>query len=393
QGGDDNQGGNQGGDDNQGGNSDFPKPPVNVYLDPLDPKNIYAQINRLQLLQGDPVEPKGFKGNSRVWIGKSGYLYEQTYIDEYMGYSFPYNYVTDSGLQETVNKLEYIQKELEKRGITMLYIITPSKAGAYSAYIPDHYKNSHVAKPGYVRPVDRLRTMLANSSINYLDSTEYYKEIGLLVTFPKTGIHWNAPASTEATAKLISMYQQLSGKTSVTIKTTGVNSFDEPPSSVNNEQDIFKILYNMVDASYRDTAIKDDQYYAPTVEVLNPNADKINVLVQGGSFAHSIVHYLDSYGIANVSQIYYTGQNTKTGSISASDPWQKGPEAWEYWLKDKDLVILEANEQQIRSGHKTSSQSWYEAAGYGRVDGDITIGHNVVYDSLYEYLKAHEGEY
>jgi hypothetical protein len=31
--------------------------------------------------------------------------------------------------------------------------------------------------------------------------------------------------------------------------------------------------------------------------------------------------------------------------------------------------------------------SWQEAANNGH------LGHNAVYDSLYEYLKAHEGEY
>ena len=227
-----------------------------------------------------------------------------------------------------------------------------------------------------------LGAMLAKSSINYLDSAKYYEEIGLLVTFPKTGIHWNALASFESTAKLILMYQQLAGRTTVTLKATGVNSHSAPPSSFNNEQDIFNILYNRVDASYRASAIKDDAYYSPEIAVENKNANKINVLVQGGSFAHSIVHYMRNYGVANVTQVYYndfgnTGRN----------PWTEGPEAWAGILAGKDLIIFEATEQQIRGGHKTANMTWEQAANDGN------LGHNAIYDSLYEYLKAHEGEY
>jgi hypothetical protein len=271
---------------------------------------------------------------------------------------------------------------LKKRGIEMLYVITSSKASAYADYIPDHYKNSITTKPGYVRPIDRLRPMLAASSVNYLDSSEYYKEIGLRVTFPKTGIHWNALASFESTAKLIHMYQELSGKKTVTLKATGVQSYNAPPSHFNNEQDIFNILYGRVDASYRESAIKDDAYYAPKIESENQNAKKINVLLHGGSFAHSISHYLRTYGVANVTQSWYNDLSSTGHNL-----WTEGPEAWGSILQGKDLIIFEATEQQIRGGHKTASMSWVDAANNGH------LGHNATYDSLYEYLKAHEGEY
>jgi hypothetical protein len=334
-------------------------------------------------LYGTPKEPTGFKGDSGIAIGKSGYLFEIPYMQEYLGVSGSvYTQVTDEGLQEMVNRFEYIQAELKKRGIEMLYVITSSKASAYADYIPDHYKNSVTTKPGYVRPIDCLRPMLANSSINYLDSAKYYEEIGLLVTFPKTGIHWNALASFETTAKLIQMYQQLSGRTTVSLKATGVLSHTTPPSSFNNEQDIFNILYGRVDAAYRESAIKDDAYYSPAITLQNQSAEKIDVLVHGGSFAHSIVHYMSNYGVANVTQSWYNDLTS-----SGHDPRTEGPEAWKYILEGKELIIFEATEQQIRGGHKTAGMTWLQAANDGN------LGHNAIYDSLYEYLKAHEGEY
>ncbi|MBE6661099.1 MAG: hypothetical protein E7605_06815 [Ruminococcaceae bacterium] len=358
-----------------------PQPPVNIYL---DPNNIYSKINRLQMLQV-PEEPEGYKGGYGIYIGKSGYLYEKTYIDEYMGFTEPYVSVTDAGMQETVDELEYIQKELEKRGITMLYVITSSKASAYADYIPEYYLKANTSKPGYIRPIDRLRPMLAASGVNYLDSAKYYEEIGLLVTFPKTGIHWNALASFESTTKLINMYSELTGKETVELLSRGVLSYNYAPSSFNNEQDIFNILYNQADQvnpKYREEAIKDDAYYAPDIVIGNQNAPKINVLVQGGSFAHSIVYYIRNCGVGNVTQVYYNDFGN-----TGSDPWSEGPEAWEGILAGKDLIIFEATEQQIRGAHKTSDMTWGAAAGNGH------LGHNAVYDSLYEYLKDHEGEY
>lgn len=356
---------------------DDPNPPVNIYL---DPDNIYADINRLQLLQ-TPTEPTGFKGDYLVTIGKSGYLYEKAYMDEYLGVTGTvYTQVEDKGLRETVEKLEYIQKELEKRGIAMLLVITPSKAGEYADYIPEHYKNTVTTKPGYVRPIDRLRPMLEASDVNYLDSSKYYEEIGLLVTFPKTGTHWNALAAFESTKGLLDMYRDLTGKQTVNLSTAGVLFYDYPQSSFANEQDLFNILYSRVDPKYKEEAIRDDAYYSPEIKVENKSAPKLNVLMQGGSFEFSITHYIQFYGVGNVTQLYYN-------NFDSNSPWTDGPEAWEYWLKDRDVVIFEANEQQIRGGHWTPGTSWVDAANNGH------IGHNAIYDSLYEYLKAHEGEY
>ena len=193
-----------------------------------DPNNMYAQIN-LKRMNDTPVEPKGFKGSDAVYIGKSGYLYERGYIDEYYGFGGYANF-NYAGLDETVEKLQYIQDELEDRyGIIMLYVLSSSKASQYADYIPDHYKNRYIIDPNYVRPVDYLRPLLAASSINYLDSSEYYKEIGLLVTFPKTGIHWNHLASFESTAELLRMYTDVSGNTIKLLDTQGIITSTTPP--------------------------------------------------------------------------------------------------------------------------------------------------------------------
>ncbi len=355
-----------------------PSDPWAVYL---DPNNMYAEINRKQM-EDTPVEPTGFKGNAQVWIGKSGYLYESSYIDEYYGYTAPYNKVTEDGVQTTVERLEYIQKELMDRyGIVMLYVLSSSKASQYAAYIPDHYKNRHVAPENYVRPVNMLRPMLAQSSLNYLDSSVYYQEIGLLATFPKTGIHWNALASFETTAALVRMYASISDDNVKLPKAVGVISSTTPFNAGSSDADVFNILYGAMGDV--DGKIMDDAYYYPEVTVDNPDAPPINVFVQGGSFVHSIVYHLNKYAVANTRQIYYNGYSGSVVWDEHANPWVQGIYAWEDILDGMDLVIFEQTEQQIRGQHATGN-NWPSEAQNG------AIGSNAVYDSLYMFLKETE---
>ena len=370
------------GDDTPSNPDDDPgvtEDPMAIYT---DPSNIYAEINKLQMAEV-PQEPSGFKGSDRVYIGKSGYLFESAYIDEYMGYSAPYNTATREGIAETVDRLEYIQTELAKRGITMLYVLSSSKASQYSDFIPEYYKNRNYSPEGYVRPVDMLREELAGSTLKYLDSSEYYKQIGLLVTFPKTGIHWNKLASFESAAELLRMYKTLSGNENVKqLAVKGIISQTSPFGFGNSEVDVYNILYGQL--GNVPGKIVDDAYYAPDVDVINPTAPAINILIQGGSFTHDFVHYLGgAYGVGNVRQIYYNGQHGTGQFSSGANPWTDGPMAWEKLLNGIDLLILEQTEQQIRSEHCTGND-W--AGEYVRGE----IGSNAVYDSLYTYLKATE---
>ena len=360
--------------------------PVEGGVDPMaiytDPNNIYAEINIKQMSE-EPVEPAGFKGSSAVYIGKSGYLYESGYIDEYYGFGDLYQNMSDEGIAETVKRLEYIQKELERRyGITMIYVLSSSKASEYAEYIPDHYKNRYIIDPNYVRPVDRLRTYLAESSVNYLDSSMYYKEIGLKVTFPKTGIHWNHLASFETTAELLRMYVDISGNEDVKLlDIAGIISSDTPiATGGNSDVDVYNILYGTLGDV--EGKIMDDQYYAPDVVVSNEEAPTINVFVQGGSFTSDIVNYMTKYHVANARRIYYNGDRNFDNWGSHS-PWEEGIMIWEEALKGVDLLIFEATEATIRGQHVTDGD-WHAASLNGY------IGHNAVYDSLYEFLKATE---
>ena len=95
--------------------------------------NMYAHIN-IRRRDDAPVEPTPFKGSDAVLVGKSGYLFESAYIDEYYGYSEPYSSVTDEGLRTLVRNARYIQTQLERRGITMIYLCPRRRRASMQVY-------------------------------------------------------------------------------------------------------------------------------------------------------------------------------------------------------------------------------------------------------------------
>ena len=336
--------------------------------------NKYALINSWFLNQ-KKEEPTAYKGTSAVLVGKTGYLYERAYIDEYMGYSEPYTSYSASDLQLTVKNLEYIQDQLAKQGIGFCFVISSSKASQCADFIPEWYKNTHTAKPGYVRAYDTLMPMLESSHLNFVDAKTAFEEAGLLNTFPKTGIHWNDIASFETMVRAVSKLEETTNTTTRHMVAKTIYASESVTSGIgNSEQDIYNIMWNATDPSLKYLAVTDRYYYSPDITVENPGAPAKNVLIQGGSFCHDIVYYVNNY-IGRARQIYYNwssfGDFTGSG-MSFHNPLTDGDDCWDTILEGIDYVIFEATEQQL------ATIAWNSS------------GHAVMYRSLYNYLKSTE---
>ncbi|MGI6201888.1 MAG: alginate O-acetyltransferase AlgX-related protein [Eubacteriales bacterium] len=345
---------------------EVPQGPEILEFNPL-----YAEINRLRMEQ-EMIEPTGYKGTDQVIIGKSGYLYENGYINEYLGYSKMYREVTRETIDDQVRKLEYIQEKLAERGTAFVLLITPSKASQYPDAIPDWYKAANTAPEDYVRPYTMLIERLADSTVSYVDCASLYKEIGLQDTFPKTGIHWNKLAAVEAIRAVLASYEQQTGRPVRQLAIEKINKSKNPPGFGNPEQDIFGLVYSVRPNARK---IVDDWYYWPEVYVENQGAERISVFVQGGSFTHDINTYLPMYKISKKLRSVYYNQDEKLFADNATVDKQ-----WDRYLSDCDLVIFECNEQFVR-GFGGNAPRWAQA--------DV-IGYDIgprVYESLYNYLQ------
>ncbi len=338
---------------------------------------LYAEINK-RLYERTPIESSGYRGTDQVIIGKSGYCYENGYINEMYGYTKKYATCSDEWLEDRADKLEYIQTRLEEMGIEFTLIFTPSKGSQYSAYIPDWYKAQNTSPDGYVRPVERIRPLLDERNVNYIYSADLFKEVGLDETFPLTGIHWNKPAAVEATNALLKNYEEQSGTTVKKLNITGIREQSEPSGFGNPENDIFSGVYSGVSTA---DAIVDEYYYVPEVEVTDEDADKINVLIHGGSFCWDFKYYFEQYHIiSRLKQFYY---NDWQGN-DKDDPFKSGEQRWSQILNNVDYVIFECNEQLVCQVGCNAPR--WAAADRARADTKS----NDVYTSLYNYLKSTE---
>ncbi|MHB1153975.1 MAG: alginate O-acetyltransferase AlgX-related protein [Eubacteriales bacterium] len=339
-----------------------------------DSNPLYAEINQLRAIR-KMTEPTGYKGSPTVIIGKSGYLYENGYINEYLGYSKMYREVTEERVNQQVEMLEYISKRLSENGCAFVFVLTPSKASQYPDAIPDWYKKQNSTPDGYVRPYDYLVKALAKSDVPYIDSTALYAEVGLQDTFPKTGTHWNKPAAYETTREILNEYERQTGTEVRRLTADRMLSSKNPPGFGNPEQDIFGIAYSGVS---RADSIVDDLYYWPDVYVKNDDCKtRINILLQGGSFAHDFTTYFSAFNIASkMTRMYYNG--FPSDSLNAF----VNPSRWKALLKNIDYVIFECNEQFVRSLGGNSPYWASDKSGY-------EIGPDI-YESLYNYLKSTE---
>ena len=313
-------------------------------------------------------DPDGYRGTEHVIIGKNGCLYENGYINEYLGYAQKYINVTDAELISRANVLKEIQDELALRGIAFCVAISPSKASAMPDYIPDWYiaQNKPIS-PDYVRPYLRFVEFLKEKGVFFVDSTSLYKSLGLTNTFPKTGIHWNKFASFETCVAIIAEYERQTGEEVKHLAADEIRFSKNPPGFGNPEQDIFGIVYSGKKKE-KENAIVDEKYYWHDAYTANSSKPAIkHMLIQGGSFTGDFYHYFGSFGIASDMSGYYYNNG---GDMNIN---------WKREIEKTKFVLLEVNEQFIYN-MGGNAPSWGQ--------NDIVIldfGPNII-DSLWDYL-------
>jgi len=314
-------------------------------------------------------DPDGYRGTDHVIIGKNGALYENGYINEYLGYAPKYVNVTDEDIISRVETLKYIQDALAKRGVAFCVAITPSKASAMPDHIPDWYIAMHrPISNDYVRPYLRFLNFLEEHGVYHVDSSSLYKSLGLTNTFPKTGIHWNKFAAFETSVAIIDEYERQTGNQIKRLAADEIRFGRNPPGFGNPENDIFGIVY-AGRSRERENAVVDERYYwhdAYTARASNPNIP--HMIIQGGSFMWDFFHYFQAFNIASEITGFYYNNN---GHVNIN---------WEYEIGRTSFVLLEVNEQFV-----------YNMGGVSPTWGEddiriLPLGENII-DSLYEYLR------
>lgn len=122
---------------------------------------------------------------NQVIVGKDNYLYEKNYLLAYSGADF----IGADSVLHRMQRLKYIQDELQKRNKTLLVVFAAGKASFYPEYIPTEYANKN--KPtNYEHHIKACKDL----NINFIDFNDYFvknKETSKYPLYPQYGIHWS----------------------------------------------------------------------------------------------------------------------------------------------------------------------------------------------------------
>jgi hypothetical protein len=138
-----------------------------------------------------------------VVIGKENYLFEQSYIDAYIGT----DYVGDDSISNTLNRLSFINDTLEKLGKKLLIVFAPSKASFYPEYLPND-----ISIPNEKTNYKIFSNKANQQNLNVIDFNRWFmfqKNKSKYPLFPQHGIHWSTYGTALAMDSLIKKMEQL----------------------------------------------------------------------------------------------------------------------------------------------------------------------------------------
>jgi hypothetical protein len=222
-------------------------------------------------------------------IGKDEILYQDFYIDSYLGN----DYMGESKIDSEVKKIEFVQNELLKRGKKILYVIAPGKAAIY----PKNFPTKYDAIPKKTSNYDMYVKYLKKYKIEYLDFRDYFlqiKDTCKYPLFPKNGTHWSGYGVALVADSLYKKLAIMINKNLSRLKIS--DGYEESINLKYTDNDIGKALNLYFDPS-------NWKMYYPEIEFETEGKSKINALIIGDSFSQSF------YGFGNYFENIFTPES------------------------------------------------------------------------------------
>lgn len=116
-----------------------------------------------------------------VILGKDGWLYYQSTLDDYEGQ----NQLTDREIWSAAHCISMIYEYAQERNIRFLFTVAPNKNTLYPQYMPQRYLRS-----AEQNNMQRLMQALAEAGVPYLDLYEVFSAEDT-VLYQKLDSHWN----------------------------------------------------------------------------------------------------------------------------------------------------------------------------------------------------------
>ena len=197
----------------------------------------------------------------------------------------------DSAIDELVSKFKVFQDFCNKKNKKMAIILTPCKARYYDGNYPISddlimlYDNSQsdYDLQKRTRDIDKLKIKFKENGIDFFDSIEYIdnnKEKivdGIPPLFYNSGHHWSLYKGNLVGIEFHDYLRKTLGVKLPLVSVTATPS----DTALYPDSDLFDVL-NIYDKP-------NEQFYVPVVKFENFDLEKLNFVVQGGSFLGSLL--------------------------------------------------------------------------------------------------------
>jgi hypothetical protein len=285
---------------------------------------------------------KSYMYDQTIIIGKEKYLYELAYIHDYCRLNPPLDPDQTEALARDIGE---VQKQLKKRGVTFLVLITPSKASFYPKYIPDVFmKRKTVANRDYENMIPLFRKY----GINFVDGHEITLDAQRKSDIPlfcRGGTHWNYLGAFFTIEQLIEKIEALKGLSLSHLTFSEVKLDRKPEGSDKDLASLLHLLFPPYD------------YITPHPDIKAVSAQndfRGDIVFVGASFSAQVFDILCMNGIFRSTDSYFYYRNSLR-----TFPYDKVRESafkvenidWERDFFKKDIIVLEINEIAFKSGY------------------------------------------
>ncbi len=283
---------------------------------------------------------KSYINNGNIIIGKNRQLNTLSYISKYCnlkGVKFDH-----SEFKQWASELRELSEFFTRRGQHFVYLITPSKAAYFPEYIPDQFVcASRPVRPDYLLATEMLRDV----DIPYIDGSKIVlgaKGTFPVDLFPRGGIHWNMLGAVLVTRELL---REISENLKQPFPEL-LFSYTTNNNPIGTDMDLLT-LANL----WR----PDRDYPVPNIKIENVNQNiqhRPAVAMVGGSFLHQIREVMIQSGFfsrINYFNYFKVFHTIYPGNVKLSVD-ENNLETYRDLL-EADVVVVEENEQNLRSNH------------------------------------------
>jgi hypothetical protein len=271
-----------------------------------------------------------------VVLGKDNWLYSGDHESLYQGWKS----LSDEELAGKARDLKDLQDGLQRRGITFLFVLSPTKAAHYPEQLPDWVVRE--CHPEEFSNHRSLVPLLDRYGVHYVDAVQRFhdeKSRRPYLLFPRGGMHWSHFGASLVLEEMLERLEQLTGKDLVNLKCLSVLVDDEPQGADN---DLSKLLN-----TWTPRATVGPTPHPQLARFADGNEHHPRILWIGSSFSLTLLklmEFQDVYEDCKFLAYYRRGFR---------NPGEPGPAiddkhfSLQSELLSRDIVILEANENEV----------------------------------------------